>query len=100
MFSIRLWQAQNLHDRLCDIEFFIRANDPHRCHAFTGRDHRSAGIIAPGIEFDPKKIETLANTGANDGHVFTYATGENDRVHSPERRGESTDPFLCLITEE
>ena len=84
---------------MCNHQFLIRANDAHRDSTGAPGNYPGVPPIALRFEFEPEKVEAVANSLSDKRGVFTNAAGKNEGVQAAEGRRISADPFFRLIAE-
>src|SRR5258707_15293442 len=92
-FKSEQWDAQRRNHGL-----LVGADDAPRCRgSCVGRNTLRMPAVGVVVDLDPEEIQTFADAFAYGRRVLTDAAGKHQRIHAAERRGEGTDPFLCLV---
>src|ERR1035437_3845431 len=94
------FELEHAADRARDHPFLVRANDAHGDPAGIRGNQALVRRVALFFEFDPKKPQPAADSGADYRYVLADAAGEHQCVQSAERCGERADPFLDLVTKQ
>src|SRR6267142_985354 len=90
-------EAEDADDGAGEHDFFVRANDVDGYFAVGSGNDGGGKFVSLWIEVEAKKLQTVADAGANDGRVFADAAGEDECVQSVKRGGKCADPFAGLI---
>src|ERR1700756_989309 len=95
-FKSQQWDAQRRNHGL-----LVGADYAHRnrgsCAGGNTLRMTAVGVV---VDPDPEKIQTFADAFAHGRRVLADSAGEYQRIHAAERRGEGTDPFLCLVAKQ
>src|ERR1700682_2034754 len=92
--------AKGPQDRASNHQFFVRADDANRGPAGVRGNRPRSLRIARRIQLNAEEAQPLTDARADEWRVLADASWEDERLQSPERSGEGSDPLLHLITKQ